>query len=236
MADAVPALEIARRGTRRPPQWGRALQALRELMEHPEHTHLAYEVFDALDGDVVLSSFLELLSHPEGRRTFRDRSSLLAALDRRELEKLPEESFGRAYLDHIDRHGLDPHKLIELANASERGAETDPNLVWMRERSALAHDLWHVLSGYGADDSGESALLLFSWAQTGSRANALLSLGANWNMLRRHGPGWLRHAWRAWRRGRRAVCLHALPYERLLPLPLEDVRRAAGIDPAPLPA
>ncbi len=36
--------------------------------------------------------------------------------------------------------------------------------------------------------------------------------------------------WRAWRRGRRAGELGALPWEELLAEPLAEVRRIAGID------
>jgi ubiquinone biosynthesis protein COQ4 len=99
----------------------------------------------------------------------------------------------------------------------------------MRERMEMTHDLWHVLSGYGADQTGETALLLFSLAQTGGRSNLLLSLGANVQMARERGLGWIAYAWKAWRRGRQATCLAALPYEELLALPLAEVRRAAGI-------
>src|SRR5262249_13032042 len=43
---------------------------------------------------------------------------------------------------------------------------------------------------------------------------------------------WQRYLLNAWRRGRRAKLLSAVPYERLLPLPLEEVRRQLGIPPA----
>ena len=45
------------------------------------------------------------------------------------------------------------------------------------------------------------------------------------------GRGWWRYLFRAWRRGRRAGALAALPYEELLSAPLSRVRELAGIEP-----
>ncbi|MBM4265446.1 MAG: hypothetical protein FJ144_02340 [Deltaproteobacteria bacterium] len=37
--------------------------------------------------------------------------------------------------------------------------------------------------------------------------------------------------WRAWQRGRSARMPHAIPWEELLPLPIEEVRRGLGMVP-----
>ena len=64
------------------------------------------------------------------------------------------------------------------------------------------------------------------------RSNLLLTVGAgleSWRGLR--GRRWPRYLLQAWRRGRRAAPLDVLPYEKLLPLPLDAVRAALGIEP-----
>jgi len=223
--------EPGRRRARPRREWGRALRALRLLLRAPDRTELAFEVVQALDPDVHERQLELLLSRPEGRRIFAAGSSLRAALsDRQALQRLPEGSFGRAYLDHLERHGLDPVKLVELGRDRLGGNSPDPGVRWMAERSELTHDLWHVLSGYGADPLGEATLLLFSLAQAGGRGTAILALGANLRVLRERGVGWIPYAFAAWRRGRRAACLRALPYEELLPLPLDEVRAAVGLE------
>ncbi len=175
----------------------------------------------------------QIARHREGRRLLREQPVLLDVLsDRSSLEAMPDGSFGRAYLAHIDRFGLDPFKLIEIGRAAGGDSESDdPDIRWASERGSLAHDLWHVLTGYGADPMGESALLAFSWAQTGSRANALLTLGASSRAVRVIGLSWFPYVWKSWRRGRAAVCLAGLPYEKLLPRPLNEVRAAVAIEP-----
>ena len=213
--------------------WPRAVRALRALVNDPSRTELAQEISTALDAGLEERGLAELLARAEGRRLFRERPLLGDVLcDRAALERLPEDSFGRAYLAHLDRHGLDPGKLVEIGRTHGPSAcMTDPDLRWWRERGELAHDLWHVLSGYGADPLGEAALLPFSLAQTGGRANALLALGATLEAVRRDGLRALARAWRAWRRGRRAVCLSWLRYEELLPLPLDEVRARCRVEP-----
>jgi ubiquinone biosynthesis protein COQ4 len=207
------------------------VRTFRALLADPDQTDLAYQVFDALDPEMHERTLARLLAHPEGRRVFADRPVLLAMLgDRPALEAMPEGSFGRAYLDHLDRHGLDPAKLVELDRDHRSGRALDPDLRWVGERSSLQHDLWHVLCGYGADELGEGALLAFSLAQSGGRANRLLAIGTNLRLSFACGPRWLLYAFRAWRRGKRAACLTALPYEDLLALPLADVRAAVGLN------
>ena len=221
--------------TRRPhrvhPQWRRALRALRALLREPERTEQAFEVMAALDPDLMQHGLARMLSHAEGRRLFVQRPCLLAHLsDRDALARLPEGSFGRAYLAHIERHGLDPGKLAELGRRYPEIRAEDEGARWFADRSELSHDLHHVLTGYGADGLGETALLWFSHGLAGGRGTALLMLGAALRVRRETGRGFARYLWRAWRSGRRAGCLAAMPWEELLPRPLDEVRRLAGID------
>lgn len=219
--------------TRARRDWPRAIRALRALVRDPSRTELAQEISAALDADLAERGLARLLARAEGRRLYDARPCLLDAVrDRAALERLPANSLGRAYLAHIERYGLDPAKLVELGRSHGPSARLrDPDLRWWRERGEVAHDLWHVLAGYGADPLGEAALLPFSLAQTGGRANALLALGATLEATRRDGLRAFARGWRAWRRGRRAVRLEWLRYEELLPLPLEEVRARCRIEP-----
>jgi ubiquinone biosynthesis protein COQ4 len=211
-----------------------ALAALRRLLADPDDTQKAIDVSSALDGDYTERQLASLMRSREGRRLLAERPSLLALLgDAAALAAMPEGSFGRAYRDHMQRYGLDPRKLVELSRASDpRAAGRDAAQVWIVERENLIHDLSHALTGYGSDGLGEAALLAFSVGQQYRPSRLLLALGATFEVARRFGPRrWLPYVWRAWRRGRRAANLATLPYEELLPLPLDAVRRALRIDP-----
>jgi ubiquinone biosynthesis protein COQ4 len=94
------------------------------------------------------------------------------------------------------------------------------------------HDLWHVLTGYGMDEAGEAANLAFSGGQFPNLGMALMVGAAavlgpkDWKLT------WPRYLLAAWRRGRQTPSLSVAPYEELLPLPLEEVRRRLGVPPA----
>jgi len=224
----------------RPVQWRRAVRALRDLLADPDQTEKAFEIFMAIGARDEERGFQKFLAHPTGRRLLQTQPSLIGALsDRDALERLPAESFGRSYLDYLERTGFEPDGLLKLKRALQARAESegdsqaqlDPAREWWRDRSILTHDLWHVLTGYGTDELGEAALLPFSYAQAGGRANLLLVIGVALQGAGELGVSFLPYLHQAWQRGRRAAWLPALAYEELLPLPLEEVRRWSNIQP-----
>jgi ubiquinone biosynthesis protein COQ4 len=169
-----------------PPDWPRARRALKALLADPGATMNAFELNDALDPDRYERGLQRLLRHPDGRRLYDRRPNLRQALaDRESLARLPPGSFGRAYLDHLDRWRLSPTKLVDLMQS--RGAVADEGLAWFAERHVLSHDIRHVLTGYGADLFGETALLWFSYGLDGGRSTALLMTGAGRRALRFQG-------------------------------------------------
>lgn len=224
---------LAHRPSKHRPQWRRAVRAVRALLNDPDSTQHAFEVAYALDGDLAGRRLEIFLEHPEGRRLYFERPCLLSVLrDREVLAALPEASFGRAYLAYMEQNGFDPVALSDLRKRSDPVADRDAGGEWFAERADLMHDLWHALTGYGADGAGEAALLSFSLAQYGTRSNALLTLGAGlegWRRLRRR--DWPAYLLCAYRRGHRAAHLDLLRYEELLPLPLDAVREAVGLEP-----
>lgn len=224
----------------RPVDWRRAVRALRQLLADPDQTEKAFEIFLALDGDQEEQTFQRFRAHPTGRRVLAERPQLVALLgDRRSLGDMASGSFGRAYLDYLDRTGLNPTGLIQLKSELQERVRRDgedvpvldPVRDWFRDRTILMHDLWHVLTEYGTDEAGEAALLPFSYAQLRGRANGLLTAGVAVRGGLAAGPSFLRYLRQAWRRGRRAAWLAALPYETLLPQPIEAVRAFAAITP-----
>ena len=223
-----------------PPQpvhWRRALRELRALLDDPDDTDRAVHLMYALGTRQFERSFQRFAASATGRPLLAERPSLLGVLsDRDGLARLPEESFGRAYLAYLERNGFAPNGLLEVQNRVQARWEREEGIppldelrAWFRDRTILAHDLFHVLTGYGTDEIGEATLLAFSLAQVGGRGQTLLTFGAAFECWRVLGRRWLRYDFRAWRRGRRASWLVALPWEELLPLRLATVRRLSGV-------
>jgi ubiquinone biosynthesis protein COQ4 len=225
----------------RPVDWRWALRSLRDLLDDPESTEKAFEVFAAIDGSSEERNFQKLLARPQATRLLTDQPSLIALLgDRAALARMPAGSFGRAYLDYLERNGFAADGLLALKASLEAKLRAvredvprlDPTREWFRDRTILMHDLWHVLTGYGTDELGEAALLAFTLGQVGGRANALLVFGIAARSLAERRLGFVGYLFQAWRRGRRSGWLNALPYEELLPLPLDAARRRARVEPA----
>ncbi|HEY8155643.1 MAG TPA: Coq4 family protein [Myxococcota bacterium] len=231
-------LEIPPPPPPQPLQWRRALRELRALLAAPDATEHAIDFMYALGSGSFERNFQRTAASASGRALLAERPSLLAALsDRTALARMPEGSLGYAYLAYLERNGFEPGGLLALQHRvqarwqREEGVpKLDPQRDWFHDRSILAHDLFHVLTDYGTDDVGEATLLAFSFGQFGGAAQALLTMGAALDCARSRGWGFLRYDFRAWQRGRRAASLVALPWEELLPLRLDTVRRLAGVE------
>jgi ubiquinone biosynthesis protein COQ4 len=220
-----------------PARWRRAFRELRALLDDPDDTDRAVDLVYALGTRAFERTFQRFAASATGRALLAERPSLLAALsDGDALARLPEGSLGRAYLAYLEQNHFEPGGLLAVqARVQERWEREEgvPPLdelrAWFRDRTILAHDLFHVLTGYGTDEVGEATLLAFSLAQLGGRGQALLTFGAALETWRALGWRWIVYDFRAWRRGRRAAWLVALPWEELLPLRLATVRRLARV-------
>jgi ubiquinone biosynthesis protein COQ4 len=218
--------------------WRRAWKALRALVADSQRTDQVFEIIEALSGSAFERSFQRFFAHPDGRRLLRERPSLLAALsDREALERLPPGSFGRAYAAFIEAGALTAQGLVEAdemaaRNSPDPAPQIDPERQYLGDRSRDMHDLWHVLTGYGMDEAGEAANLAFTQAQIPNPGVALILLAAVAIGPKDPTFWWARYLLAAWRRGRRSSLLTVAPYEELLPLSLEEVRRRLSIPPA----
>lgn len=220
----------------RPLEWRRARKALGRLVEDPRRTDEVFEIIDALAGNSFESTYRRFVASPEGQGLLARRPSLLATLsDRATLRALPEGSFGRAYADFMEAGKLTAEGLVEAdqtaAARSPNAVATDADRQFFGDRLRDMHDLWHTLTGYGMDEAGEAANLAFSVGQVPTIGIGLIVLTTAILGPKDLTFAWQRYLYRAWRRGRRAAFLPALPYEELLALPLGEVRRRLGIEP-----
>jgi ubiquinone biosynthesis protein COQ4 len=111
------------------------------------------------------------------------------------------------------------------ASQSWENEPLPPEFELFRERMRDAHDLTHVLTGYGRDPLGEVCLLAFMHAHSRNFGMALIALMSLKNMPRAA----RRAVFEAWRNGRKAHWLQDQDFEALLPRPLEHVRRTLMI-------
>lgn len=217
-------------------QWGTALAALRRLLADGDDTSQVFRIMRALNGDVTQRNYRRLLTMPDGGRLAYEHVELATRLtDRAWIESFAEGSVGAAYRDFLDSTGYSADGLVEVSMAE--GAFQDAGIqhpyAWMGRRERDIHDLWHVLTGYKADEHlGEACLVAFSYAQTGGMGWAFIALGASLKSIRVTGElAFIRAVREGYRAGKRAAWLHGEDYETLLAEPIDAARRRLRIEP-----
>jgi ubiquinone biosynthesis protein COQ4 len=202
-----------------------AAKAVRRLLRDPSDTRQVFVIFRAMRGRSGLKTFRRFAASPTGAAVLRERRVLLTTLqDRAAMAAHPADSFARAYVDFMEGQNLTADGLVQASESWEQDT-VPPDMTLMRERMRDAHDLNHVLTGYGRDKLGELCLLAFMFAHTGNLGMAMIVAMA-WPRL----PSAARGAVvEAWRNGRKARWFPEQDFEALLPRPLEDVRRELAI-------
>ncbi|HEY4078471.1 MAG TPA: Coq4 family protein [Rhizomicrobium sp.] len=205
-----------------------AIRAVRALKANPEDTSQIFVIFRALRGRSGEHIFRRFAASPTGQTILREKRNLLPMLENRAaLAALPNGSMGRAYLDFMEQENLSAAGLVAASQSWEQDAvPSDVDL--FRNRMRDAHDLTHILTGYGRDPLGELCLLAFMNRHS-KNPGQLLIVAMSWTRL----PKAARAAvLQAWRNGAKARWFQNLDYETLLARLLDEVRRELNI-PAP---
>ena len=205
----------------------RALKATVKFIENKEDTSQVFRILASLDGGQSEKNFQRFRQSDTGSRILAEQRSLFEFLcDRDAISQMPEGSFGRAYLDFITSEGLSPEGFQqEIERADEQLSEITGDRGLNRMRIRHAHDLWHVITGYGRDMIGEAALLGFTYAQT--RIPGFAYLGTITALKAKSDFGGLpvlacfREGYEV---GKKAEWLMEADWENLFALPLEEVR------------
>jgi ubiquinone biosynthesis protein COQ4 len=214
----------------------KAARHMRRLLEDPDDTGQVFHIIDALTGNAFNRLYSRIQRHPEGQCLLRDRPSLLPTLlDRDALTRLPEGSLGRAYLEFVEAEGITAEGLVAASETGRTRPDVPPevgaDLDFISDRMRDQHDLWHAILGYHGDLLGEISLLAFTFAQT--RNPGIGFIVAVGYLIGRGRVGARPMIARALRQGLRARFFPVQPWEELLALPLEEVRRRLNVEVAP---
>lgn len=200
----------------------RRLQATRDTRE-------IFAIFRALRGGSGVKAFRRFAASETGAGILARGPSLLAALsDRAALARLPEGSVGRAYLAFMEEENLSAEGLVEASRVADWDTDqVPPEMDFFRKRMRDAHDLTHILTGYGRDPLGELSLLAFMYRHTRNLGMAFVVM-MSWSRL----PAAARDAVKqGWRHGGQSRWFSDLDFEGLLARPLDEVRAELGIQP-----
>lgn len=126
------------------------LAALRQALVDPNE--------NAGDIAILKADLVGLDARPALRPLLAPVRGWLPELSIADLRAKPAGSFGRAYADFLDQHGLAPFRVRHV----------DADVIARNTygiRYATTHDMFHVLLGYGPDWVGELGVLAFTVGQ-----------------------------------------------------------------------
>lgn len=195
-------------------------------------------------GPEILVDVDLMRAHPSGRKLLADRPDLGVTLsDSAALKAMPDGSLGRVFFDAMDNpYGVPGYLLAGLIykDGFFDSFDMSDDARYYIERTRWLHDLFHIVSGYRPDLSGEGLLIYFSQAYLHEKsfwalARSPQGLGPRIFLRPSCGqPRWQELLRDAHARGlaARAVCSPVfVPWEELLPRPLDEVRTQLGIVP-----
>ena len=193
--------------------WPGALRAVRLLLADPDDTVQVFRIMAALNSGTSRKNYHRLIATPEGGRIAYRRVELVARLtDRAFLAQFAEGTVGAAYRAFLDKTGFSADGLADVSKLVERDSEEHP-YAWFGRRERDIHDIWHVLTGYQANDPllGELCLRrVLLYAQSGGLGLGLHRAGrkAIKALGERGGLSVIRAIREGHRHGRAAAWLH----------------------------
>lgn len=215
--------------------WSTALRAVRRLLADANDTAQVFRIMRALNTKSNRAGYERLLSTPAGGRIAYQRIELADRLtDPAYVAQFAAGSVGAAYAQFLKRTGYTADGLAQVSRSDDLVLDAEHPHAWFGRRTRDVHDIWHLLTGYRADDPlGEACLVAFSFAQTRGLGWALIALGAAIKAWRTPGgKSAVRAIFEGYRNGRKAAWLLGEDYEALLAEPLDDARVRLRIAPA----
>ena len=211
--------------------WRTAFDAIRKLLANGDDTTQVFRIMKALNAGNAEKNYARLLATEDGGRTAYERRELTTRFtDKAWVAQFAPGTVGAAYREFLETTGYSADGLAEVSKVIREDELPHP-YAWFGRRTRDVHDIWHVLTGYKADESlGEACLVAFSYAQVGglgwawiAGAAALKSLKVTGNSL------FIKAVWEGYRHGRKAKWLIAEDYEALMAEPIEAARARLGI-------
>ena len=211
--------------------WRGASFAIRKLLANGDDTEQVFRIMRALNVGSGERGYARMIATPEGGRMACEQVELARRFtDKAWVASFAPGTVGAAYRNFLETTGYSADGLVEVSRVNQIEDIAHP-YAWYGRRSRDIHDIWHVLTGYKADESmGEAALVAFSYAQLKGLGWAFIASAASLKSLRiARSTLFARAVWEGYRHGRKAKWLIGEDYEKLMHEPLEAARKRLNI-------
>ena len=218
-------------GTTGKRDWRTAFDAIRKLMANGDDTTQVFRIMRALNVGNSPMNYARLIATDQGGRLAYERTELAHVFSQPGYARqFAPGTIGAAYNHFLESTGYSADGLAEVSRINAEEDMLHP-YAWFGRRVRDTHDIWHVLTGYKADESmGEAALVAFSYAQVGGLGWAFIGAAAALKSIRvTGGKLFARAVWEGYRNGRKAKWISGEDYERLLHEPIDAARARLNI-------
>lgn len=211
--------------------WSAAFTAIRKLLANGDDTEQVFRIMRALNAGNVQNVYARLIASEQGGRLAYERAELSQLFSAPGFAaQFAPGTVGAAYADFLATTGYSADGLAEVSKVNQEEDMIHP-LAWSGRRIRDVHDIWHILTGYKADESlGEACLVAFSYAQVGGLGWAFIGGAAALKSLKvTGGTLFAKAVWEGYRNGRKAGWLYGEDYLALMHQPIDQVRARLGI-------
>ena len=212
--------------------WRTAVDAIRKLMANGDDTTQVFRIMRALNVGNAPMNYARLIASEKGGRIAYDRVELAQRFsDPAFVASFAPGTVGAAYRHFLETTGYSADGLVAVSKLEPSEDDLAHPYAWFGRRVRDTHDIWHVLTGYQADESmGEAALVAFSYAQVGGLGWAFIGGAAALKSMKVTGSRLFAKAvWEGYRNGRKAKWVSGEDYLELLHEPLDAARTRLGI-------
>lgn len=145
------------------------LKGIVALIKDPGQTESVFDIEDSLRNTKATQLMVEYVKSKPGVAQIVQERYTPPPVDLDALLKCPQDSLGYAYASYLKNAGFDPNFYRKPAGDDEIG------YICLRLRQT--HDIWHVITDFGADEIEEIGLKAFELAQTHRTMSAILISG-----------------------------------------------------------
>jgi ubiquinone biosynthesis protein COQ4 len=212
--------------------WRTAFDAIWKLLANGDDTTQVFRIMRALNVGNAPMNYARLIATGQGGRIAYDRVELAQRFsDPAFVAGFAPGTVGAAYRHFLETTGYSADGLVAVSRVEPSVDDLAHPYAWFGRRVRDTHDIWHVLTGYQADESmGEASLVAFSYAQVGGLGWALIGTAAALKSIRVTGSTLFAKAvWEGYRNGRKARWISGEDYLTLLNEPLDTARARLGI-------
>lgn len=212
--------------------WRTAYDAIRKLLANGDDTTQVFRIMRALNVGNSPMNYARLLATEKGGRIAYDRVELPERFtDSAFVASFAPGTVGAAYRHFLESTGYSADGLVAVSKLEPGEDDMAHPYAWFGRRVRDTHDIWHVLTGYQADESlGEACLVAFSYAQVGGLGWAFIAGAASLKSLKVTGNRLFAKAvWEGYRNGKAAKWVSGEDYLELLHEPIDAARARLGI-------